>query len=131
MTRPDVCQNGATCHNTIGGYNCICVNGFEGHNCEIDVDDCAIQPCLNGGTCHDRVASYVCECPPDKTGLLCHLNNACASNPCNAGSICETSVVNGSYTCRCPSGYVGPECNIDINECDGDGKNFKHVFTHS
>ena len=116
--RPDVCQNGATCHNTEGGYSCICVNGYEGHNCEIDVDDCAQQPCLNGGTCHDRVASYVCECPPDKTGLLCHLNNACASNPCNAGSICETSVVNGSYTCRCPSGYTGPECNHDINECN-------------
>ena len=120
-----MCQNGATCHNTEGGYSCICVNGYEGHNCEIDVDDCAQQPCLNGGTCHDGVASYSCVCPPDKTGLLCHLNNACASNPCNAGSICETSVVNGSYTCRCPSGYTGPECNHDINECN-EGKT--HLF---
>ena len=36
--RPDVCQNGATCHNTEGGYSCICVNDYEGHNCEINID---------------------------------------------------------------------------------------------
>lgn len=115
---PDICQNGATCANTNHGYSCICVNGYEGRNCEIDVDDCAQQPCLSGGTCHDRVANYYCECPPGKTGLLCHLNDACASNPCNAGAICETDMVTGSYKCSCPKGFIGDECNQDINECD-------------
>ena len=72
---------------------------------------------MNGGICHDRVANYHCECPPGKTGLLCHLNDACASNPCNAAAICDTSIVNGSYTCRCPAGFSGTDCNEDIDEC--------------
>ena len=122
-----ICQNGATCANTHDGYQCICVNGYEGNNCEKDKDDCATQPCLYGGTCHDRVANYYCECPPGRTGLLCHLEDACASNPCNAGAICETDVVSGKYNCSCPKGFVGPDCNVDINECD-EGKEHR---THS
>jgi hypothetical protein len=35
------CVNGATCANEEGGYKCICVNGYEGENCETNVDDCA------------------------------------------------------------------------------------------
>ena len=32
-TRP--CRNGATCVNKNGGYDCLCVPGFKGKNCEI------------------------------------------------------------------------------------------------
>lgn len=127
---PNICQNGATCANTEGGYSCICVNGYEGQNCEVNRDDCNPQPCLNGGTCHDRVGSYYCECPPGKTGLLCHFNDECASNPCNAGAICDTSVVNGSYTCRCPAGFVGPNCDQDINECNEGKASFLYIYLH-
>ncbi len=98
-------------------YSCICVNGFEGPNCEHNVDDCASKPCLHGGICHDKIASFHCECPPGRTGLYCHLNDACASNPCNAAAICDTSIFNGSYTCSCPQGYSGTDCNQDIDEC--------------
>ena len=28
------CQNGGTCTNTIGGYNCTCAQGFEGKHCD-------------------------------------------------------------------------------------------------
>ncbi len=94
------------------------ISSYDGKNCERNVDDCAQQPCLNGGTCHDGVANYHCECPAGKTGLLCHLDDACASDPCNAGAICETDVVTGGYNCSCPKGFVGAECNVDVNECD-------------
>lgn len=125
-------QNGATCANTRDGYQCICVNGYEGRNCETDADDCAQQPCLYGGTCHDRVANYFCECPPGRTGLLCHLEDACASNPCNAGAECKTDVVSGKYNCSCPKGFVGPECNVDINECDeGELRGIDYFFSSS
>ena len=67
-TRPGVCQNGATCANAVGGFDCLCVNGFEGDLCETNVDDCAGGRCLNGGTCLDYVGSFRCECPPGFTG---------------------------------------------------------------
>jgi len=52
------------------------------------------------------------------TGLLCHLDDACTSNPCHADAICDTSPINGSYTCSCASGYKGVDCSEDIDECE-------------
>ena len=65
---PSPCKNGGTCRNQDGGYMCICVNGWDGPTCEINIDDCQDRPCYNGGTCHDRVGYYYCECPPGKRG---------------------------------------------------------------
>uniref|UniRef100_A0A2K6LFE6 Neurogenic locus notch homolog protein 1 n=1 Tax=Rhinopithecus bieti TaxID=61621 RepID=A0A2K6LFE6_RHIBE len=114
---PNACQNGGTCHNTHGGYNCVCVNGWTGEDCSENIDDCASAACFHGATCHDRVASFYCECPHGRTGLLCHLNDACISNPCNEGSNCDTNPVNGKAICTCPSGYTGPACSQDVDEC--------------
>lgn len=55
--------------------------------------------------------------PPRSTGLLCHLSDACISNPCNEGSNCDTNPVTGKAICTCPIGYTGPDCNQDVNEC--------------
>lgn len=49
----------------------------------------------HGGTCYDRVASFVCECPAGITGLLCHLEDSCASNPCHRQANCEVNPTNG------------------------------------
>ncbi|XP_030878105.1 neurogenic locus notch homolog protein 1 [Leptonychotes weddellii] len=114
---PNACQNGGTCHNSHGGYNCVCVNGWTGEDCSENIDDCASAACFHGATCHDRVASFYCECPHGRTGLLCHLNDACISNPCNEGSNCDTNPVNGKAICTCPSGYTGPACSQDVDEC--------------
>ena len=46
------CQNEATCTNDgEGGYHCSCVPGWEGTDCDMEVDECAPGPCLNGGIC--------------------------------------------------------------------------------
>ena len=34
------CENGATCTNTVPGYECMCVQGWEGKNCTQNVNDC-------------------------------------------------------------------------------------------
>ena len=73
--------------------------------------------CFNGATCIDRVASFSCRCTPGKTGLLCHLDDACTSQPCHVDATCDTSPTNGSYTCSCASGYKGVDCSEDIDEC--------------
>lgn len=66
---PNACQNGGTCHNTYGGYQCVCVNGWTGDDCSENIDDCASAACYQGSTCHDRVASFYCECPHGRTGI--------------------------------------------------------------
>ncbi len=32
-------------------YVCECVEGYEGKNCETEIDECLSNPCSNGGTC--------------------------------------------------------------------------------
>ncbi|KAJ6215631.1 hypothetical protein RDWZM_010131 [Blomia tropicalis] len=113
----DQCRNGATCVNTYGSYRCICMNGWTGPNCSENIDDCINDPCFNGATCIDLIGSFHCQCPLGKTGLLCHLEDACASNPCHVGSICDTSPVDETYVCSCPPGYHGLDCTDDIDEC--------------
>lgn len=67
---PNACQNGGTCHNTYGSYQCVCVNGWTGNDCSENIDDCASAACYQGSTCHDRVASFYCECPHGRTGTI-------------------------------------------------------------
>jgi len=46
------CKNGGICMNTgQGSYTCQCTEGFDGTECEIEIDDCQQQPCKNGGAC--------------------------------------------------------------------------------
>ncbi|CAH3141405.1 unnamed protein product [Porites lobata] len=69
VSRP--CKNGATCVSSLGGYTCQCVPGFQGKNCEQDVNECITRPCLNGGTCQNQHGSYSCTCRPGFTGKNC------------------------------------------------------------
>lgn len=45
-----------------------CVPGYQGVNCEYEVDECQNQPCQNGGTCIDLVNHFKCSCPPGTRG---------------------------------------------------------------
>ncbi|PIO40090.1 hypothetical protein AB205_0191720 [Aquarana catesbeiana] len=46
-----------------------CVAGFEGTNCEINIDECQSHPCQNGGSCIDLIGRYICSCPPGTLGM--------------------------------------------------------------
>uniref|UniRef100_A0A8C5KFT1 Notch 2 n=1 Tax=Jaculus jaculus TaxID=51337 RepID=A0A8C5KFT1_JACJA len=117
LLQPNACQNGGTCTNRNGGYGCVCVNGWSGDDCSENIDDCAFASCTPGSTCIDRVASFSCMCPEGKAGLLCHLDDACISNPCHKGALCDTNPLNGQYICTCPQGYKGADCTEDVDEC--------------
>lgn len=54
-----------------------------GINCEVEIDECEVQPCQNGATCRDHVATYTCECMAGFQGQDCEVNiDECASMPC-------------------------------------------------
>lgn len=64
------------------------------------------------------------------TGLLCHRDDACISNPCRGGSKCDTNPISGMFNCNCPSGYTGSTCNIDRDECSIGELYFPKSKTH-
>jgi probable HAF family extracellular repeat protein len=66
------CENGS-CVVVGDAYQCTCDDGYEGDNCETNIDDCAPNPCENGGRCDDLVAGYECVCGKTFTGVNCEL----------------------------------------------------------
>lgn len=50
-------------------FRCACADGFEGENCEVNIDDCEDNDCENNSTCVDGVNNYTCLCPPEYTGM--------------------------------------------------------------
>ena len=66
LTRNDIdeclqspCQNGATCHDGIGKYTCACTEGFDGDECQNNIDECdKYNPCKNGARCIGRNDFY-------------------------------------------------------------------------
>ena len=51
-------------------YTCDCKNGFEGANCEININECASEPCENGATCDDLLGKFECICVPGFEGMV-------------------------------------------------------------
>ncbi|XP_052226130.1 low-density lipoprotein receptor-related protein 2-like isoform X2 [Dreissena polymorpha] len=74
-----ICKNGGTCINTQGSFLCNCPPEWTGKFCEIDINECSLNPCLNGATCINNLASFVCVCLPDYTGRLCEIGIFTAS----------------------------------------------------
>lgn len=48
--------------------------------------------------------------------VLGRLADPCMIRPCEHGAKC-TPLPNGNYTCDCPLGFVGQDCDEDVNEC--------------
>ncbi|KAL3857497.1 hypothetical protein ACJMK2_012163, partial [Sinanodonta woodiana] len=68
------CKNGGTCVNTgPETYTCICPEGFNGKDCEYDIDECLANPCQHSASCKNIVGNYSCNCPSRFTGKNCEL----------------------------------------------------------
>ncbi|XP_035682840.1 mucin-like protein [Branchiostoma floridae] len=130
------CNNGLCVDTNV----CECDVGWEGQNCDQDIDECwlMIDECdrTNGG-CVNTPGSYNCTC---NDGL--HLINAtfCHATPdtdeCASGNGgCDQNCHNthGSFWCSCDAGYNlgtdGLSC-IDINECSTNNGGCEHFCTN-
>lgn len=105
------CQNGGTCSDLADGFECACLPGFTGKNCEINVDECASVQCQNDGRCLDLINDYACVCPDGISGKNCESPNSCDGSAVKApenGSIQDCSVVghNEACTASCNDGYT-------------------------
>jgi hypothetical protein len=110
------CKNRGLCyqHQQDGHYSCICLEGWQGNNCDSEQDQemrsqmdatdvCASNPCENTGVCNALgTDSYICE-------------PSCGSHPCQNGGSC--SDVGDSFVCTCKVGYVSADTGCDIKEC--------------
>lgn len=49
-------------------------------------------------------------------GVHCERQDYCASSPCRNSAECHSLADN--YRCTCATGFTGPNCADDIDECD-------------
>ena len=103
------CDEGFCIQQDIGGYQCICIDGYEGEHCNKirrstrgtkNDASCDAMPCQNGGTCIPTVDEMSGEAPMDmgESMLDCGVEGSC-------------------YTCRCAPGFTGPRCSETIRKC--------------
>jgi len=128
---PTPCQNGATCINGLFSYRCRCLPGYEGKQCETDVDECAHYRghCHEYADCSNTNGSYECRCKSGFTGdgFQCADVDECTagSHSCTAAnSYCLNKP--GSYECRCSEGFVQSQSGTG-HVCRSDACNHCHV----
>ncbi|XP_071081232.1 delta-like protein D [Haliotis cracherodii] len=91
---------------------CECRMGYQGTFC----DQCIPYPGCQHGSCKKP---WECNCEEGWGGLFCNqdLNYCTHHKPCKNGGTC-TNTGQGSYTCACPTGYTGTNCEIEIDDCE-------------
>ncbi|CAH3147247.1 unnamed protein product [Pocillopora meandrina] len=74
----NLCLNGGVCTATRNdSYNCKCISGYSGGNCEI-AGPCAKKPCQNGGICTEiGNNSRSCQCAVGYSGENCEKKLPC------------------------------------------------------
>jgi len=105
------CKNGATCNNqgqsVAYDWKCICAPGWEGPNCDEDINECEYVHTTGGLGC-------------DETGKNCQMDPASETDrmhDCLAEAQCIN--IDGSWECKCYDGYYGNGVDFcaDVDDC--------------
>ncbi|XP_019636809.1 PREDICTED: mucin-like protein, partial [Branchiostoma belcheri] len=106
---------------------CVCDEGWEGQQCEHDVDECWYETdeCdRENGACTNTEGSYNCTCNDGLhliNGTVCHEipdTDECTTDSGGCDQSCHNT--HGSYYCTCDAGYTlaaDRHTCTDINEC--------------
>lgn len=99
------------------GYECICVKGITGRNCETNINECDSNPCSKNGQCIDGIGSYTCECEAGFTGVHCEIDiDECSLyKPCVNGTCIDGR---DNYICDCDDKYGGKNCSVFLTGCN-------------
>uniref|UniRef100_A0A1I8PY45 Protein crumbs n=1 Tax=Stomoxys calcitrans TaxID=35570 RepID=A0A1I8PY45_STOCA len=99
------------------GYECVCVPGIVGKNCETNINECENNRCGKHGTCNDGIGTYTCECDPGFEGTYCEINiDECDRySPCGDHGTCIDQV--NDYECDCDAMYGGKNCSVPLIGC--------------
>ncbi|CAL1534930.1 unnamed protein product, partial [Lymnaea stagnalis] len=121
--QPNPCQNSGTCFKDGQLLRCACAEGYEGANCQHNINDCDPNPCQNGGVCLDLEPApssgnkFTCQCNSDTYGDVClDSQDICeeALNPCNKNHS-QCLDLYRDYICLCDQGYYGKNCTESSN----------------
>ncbi|XP_067685384.1 uncharacterized protein [Haliotis asinina] len=111
-----ICQNGGSCTNTHGSFECKCLEGVTGTQCENIINQCELGPCLNGGKCDGNETDFKCACPVEWTGETCADKvNFCDSFPCNMGQCTPDLLTAARFKCDCDFAWVGDRCSQSVD----------------
>ncbi|XP_041376709.1 sushi, von Willebrand factor type A, EGF and pentraxin domain-containing protein 1-like [Gigantopelta aegis] len=108
-----LCGIGRQCQDLIGSYNCSkCLYGYQGDNCNLPINECALNICQNGAWCVDGPEPHdtACTCQSGFTGPFCEsIIDFCKSMPCLNNGSCS-NVPGSGYHCNCPQPNMGDNC---------------------
>lgn len=64
----------------ISDFFCICLVGFTGKICEVNIDDCRFNMCMYNFVCVDEINFFKCKCVFGFLGRFCEVDiNECIS----------------------------------------------------
>jgi Notch-like protein len=104
-SQPDLCFfSTCACIKPVVEYTCDCENGYNGTNCEEDINECDPDPCQNSAVCSESgtnisvaLAVYHCECASGYSGTNCEtIDDPCQLATCNSGE-CLTTIIMQPY----------------------------------
>jgi hypothetical protein len=103
----------------VNTHTCKCDAGYDGADCQNDINECIGKDCSNEGTCANNIGFYKCDCNDGRGGADCEIDGGCSTNAdgaaCENGGIPTGSKVDPivECACECVVGYTGAACEID------------------
>ncbi|KAL7069737.1 hypothetical protein ACQ4LE_011165, partial [Meloidogyne hapla] len=132
----NICAAGSVCAPNVDyiSYSCQCPAHLTGQFCERQLPPCedGYNPCGIRGICHknnDDNEHFTCECLNGWTGPLCDKqidyenilpNERQRCIGCKNGGTCSKNNGGGGgdlWTCLCPPGFQGSQCESEKNLC--------------